>query len=81
MPCLDLFFESKGSAVARGMIFGGNGANCDPGGSRETHFNFGGKFKLPFLRKKRTLKLGIKRSQKVTSYTDTTLSISIGLNL
>ena len=73
VPCPGLSIVPKGFAVGQGMIFGGQGANYDPGGSRETHFNFGGKFKLPLLRKKIPLKLGIKRSQKVTSYTVTTL--------
>ena len=72
MLCPGLSIEPKGSAVGQGMILGGQGANCDPGGSRETHLNFGGKFKLPCLHKKIPLKLGIKRSQKVTSYTVTT---------
>ena len=48
-------------------------------GSREAHFNFGGKFKLPCLRKIIPLKLGIKRSQKVTNYIVTTLNIDKNL--
>lgn len=73
VPCPGLSIEPKGSTVGQGMILGGQGDNYNPGGSRETHFNFGGKFKLSCLRKKIPLKLGIKRSQKVTSYITTTL--------
>ena len=65
--------KPKGSAVGQGMILDGKGANYDPGSNREAHFDFSKKFKLPCLRKKIPLKLGIKRSQKVTSYIVTTL--------
>ena len=73
VPCPGLFIKPKGSAVGQGMMSEDQGANYDPGSKREAHFNFGGKFKLPCLRKKVPLKLAIKRSQRLTSNIVTTL--------
>ena len=73
VPCPGLFIEPKGSTVGQGDDIGGPGGQKRSWGSREAYFNFGRKFKLPCLRKIISLKLGIKRSQKVTSYIVTTL--------
>ena len=47
VPCPGLSIALKGSEVGLQVILGAQGKNYSPVVSREAHFDFGGKFKLP----------------------------------